>query len=225
MRPFLVGYAIALSLQTSCASGRGARLNPYAMAEIDCASAAMLLRRTSEGTPHMAPPLWRVRACPTTAGRLLAVLLDTSRAVSDTAEMEHRTWLTRYVHDAAILETALAVACDGDAHFVARIAALRTLIWMKSPGQLISLTQMVSAPTCPPKRCSSSSEGHFYRGGPMLGDTITWPVYGTPMPAMYPHLIDSIAAAVTQDVHAPQLVRHAAALVARYPPSAHLRGR
>jgi hypothetical protein len=167
----------------------------------------------------MAPPLWRVRACPTTAGIHLAALLDTSRTLSDTSELEHRTWLSQYVHDGEILRTALAVAGDGSAHQAARVAALRTLIWMKSPGHHITLHQMTSMPSCPPERCTSTYEGHFYGGGPMLGDTTTWPVYGTPMPPRYPLLIDSLAHALIAEPRAPQVVRQAAALVVRYPPA------
>ena len=140
--------------------------NPYASAAVDCRSAASLLRRGAEPTPHMAPPLWRVRACPEPAGRLLAALLDTSRQVADTGELDHRTWLTQYVHDARILEAAVRVAADTTAAPAARVAAIRTLIWMKSPGMLLSMTMMFGTPRCIPPLCVSTYEGHYY--GPYL---------------------------------------------------------
>lgn len=201
-------------------------VNPYANADVDCRSAAALLRRADDGTPIMGPSLWRVRSCPTQAGILLAALLDSSRHVRDTSEMERRTRLTQYVHDSRLLAAAMNVASDADATVDARLAAIRTMIWSKSPGNHLTMSMMRTTPRCMPP-CHSSYEGHFYGPSPYQGpepDTTTWPVSGAPMRAGYVVAIDSMfTALVLTDTS--ESVRNAAAIGLRFPQAARLRGR
>lgn len=203
-------------------------VNPYANAAVDCRSASTLLsRRSGDGTPDMAPPLSRIRSCPTQAGVLLAALIDSSRQVRDTDELQRRTWLTQYVHDARILAAATSVARDADAAVEARLAAIRTMIWSKTPGQLLTLSMMQTNPGCDPARCYSTYEGHFYGPSPARGpqpDTTSWPVMGTAMRSGYAAATDSVfTALIANDTSAS--VRNAAAIGVRFPPAQQLRGR
>jgi hypothetical protein len=201
----------------ACHPPPAATSNPYASAAIDCRSAATLLRRGTEATPQMAPPLWRIRACPEPAGGLLGALLDTSRLVADTAELERRTWLTQYVHDARILDAALRLAADETAQPPARVAAMRTLIWMKSPGMFLTMTMMFGTPGCVPRECESSVEGHYYGPYTRPDSTSGWPVFGQPAATGYAARIDSVVRAIVEDPATPANVRSAAQLVVRFP--------
>jgi hypothetical protein len=215
---------LALFLALACA-GRKVRPNAYALPERDCQSDATLLAAGPEPTPEMAPQLWRVRACPARAGEILAGLLRDSRAIADTGRLEAATWLTHYVHDAHLFTAGVDVAGDSLATPEARTAAFRVLLWSKAPGHLVSLRTMVDGPDCEPGWCRSSYTGHFYGGGPMLGDSISWPVFGTPMPRNYATTIDSVARVVEGAPYVPPMVRRAAQTVRRFPPDRELKGR
>jgi len=205
--------------------GACARPHQYADSARDCQSAATLFAPGREPTPEMAPALWRVRACPARAAEILANALRDSRTVTDTARLEAATWLTQYVHDAHLVTAGIEVATDSLAAPEARIAAFRTLLWSKAPGHFVPLHAMVTGPSCDPRRCHSTYTGHFYGGGPVLGDTIRWPVFGTPMSARYAATIDSAAAGVEQAAGTPGMVRRAASVVRQFPSDRELGGR
>jgi hypothetical protein len=212
-------------LLAACTGRRTAGTNSYADVDRDCRSAATLLAPGGGFSPHMAPPLWRVRACPARAGEILAVVVQETRSVADTGRLEAATWLAQYVHDARILAAGIAVATDSGAAPEARVAALRVLLWAKAPGHLVPLHAMVSGPPCRPPRCVSSYTGHFYRAGPIAGDTTTWPVFGTPMPPAYVAQIDSVASLIEGSSTAPPIVRQAARVTRAFPPDRELEGR
>jgi hypothetical protein len=90
----------------------------------------------------MIPPLWRVRACPSRAGELIAQAIQTSAVQRDTARLERSTFLAQYVHDRRIIEAAAPVAVSNDATPESRIASLRVLTWAKAPGHLLSFTSV-----------------------------------------------------------------------------------
>ena len=215
-----LGFFIALLGVAACG-----RPNMYADATRDCQSAATLLAPGREPTPEMAPALWRVRACPARAAEILATVLRDSRTTTDTARLEAATWLTQYVHDAQLVSAGIDVATDGRATPEARVAALRTLLWSKAPGHFMPLQAMATGPSCDPRQCYSTYTGHFYGGGPVRGDTIRWPVFGTPMPARYAASIDSAAAVAERTSGTPEIVRRAAAVVRQFPSDRELGGR
>lgn len=218
----MVGFLMALL--SACHQGGPTFRNAYASAEVDCRSAATILRRSAQGTPQMAPPLWRIRACPERAGVLIAMLLDTSRHVADTAELEHRTWLTQHLHDSRILEAALRVAGDATAQPMARVAAIRTLIWQKSPGQFLPFRQMISNRHCFPPGCKSTYEGHFY--GPInTTDATGSPVFGRRPFDSYAIRIDSILISIAREPGTDALVRGAAEAALRFPMAEELKER
>jgi hypothetical protein len=204
----------------ACASGVTAGGNAYADPERDCQSAATLLARGSTPTP-----LWRLRACPARAGELLAQLLRDSRVVTDSARLEEATWLTQYVHDAHLVAAGVEVSADSQATPEARVAALRVLLWSKAPGHHVSLRTIIDGPVCIPPRCRSTFTSHFYRGGPVRGDTTTWPVFGMPMPRTYVGTIDSVASFIEASPNAPVMVQRAARTVNRFPPDPEMMGR
>lgn len=208
---------IVLLVAIACAHPQRSAANAYADPERDCQSAATLLGPGDGPTPQMAPALWRVRACPTQAGEILAALLRSVRTVSDTSALDDATWLTQYVHDAHILAAGLDVAVDSAAAPEARVAALRALLWSKAPGHLLPLRLMIVPPSCDPRSCSSTFTGHFYGGGPVLGDTTRWPVFGAPMPNDYATRIDSVAIVLERRPATPEPVRRAAQLVRGFP--------
>ena len=214
---------LLIAVLSACHQPGNTFRNPHASAEVDCRSAAMILRRSSQGTPHMVPPLWRIRACPERAGELLATLLDTSRHVADTAELEHRTWLTQYVHDARILDAARRVAGDTTAQPMARMAAIRSLIWQKSPGHHLSFRMMmINGQYCFPPGCKSTYEGHFY--GPMVTtDTTGAPVFARLPLDSYEIQIDSVLISITRQPGTDPLVRSAAKTALRFPIAERLR--
>jgi hypothetical protein len=216
---------LVLLVTVACTSGHARNINPYADAERDCRSATTLLAPAREPTPHMAPALWRLRVCPARAGELLAAVLLNSRTIADTGQLEARTWLTHYLHDARLLAAGAEVATDSLATPEARLAALRILLWSKAPGHLVPMRTMVERPGCDPRRCRSTYTGHFYGGGPIAGDTTSWPVFGTPMPAQYVTKIDSIARLVEIAPGTPMVVQRAARVVRQFPPDPELKGR
>lgn len=218
------GRLVFLLLVTACAHRRVVSANPYADARHDCRSATTLLER-GQPTPRMAPPLWRVRACPARAGQFLADLLRKSRATVDTAQLERNTWLTQYVHDANLLAAGLDVAGDRTASQEARWAALRVLLWSKAPAHPISLQAMLEEPECDPRRCRSTYTGHFFSSGPFPGDTTNWPVFGMVMPAGYVARIDSVSRLLADDPGTPPAVRRAAEMVLLFPPGRELGSR
>jgi hypothetical protein len=173
----------------------------------------------------MAPQLWRVRACPARAGEILAQLLRDSRAISDTGRLEAATWLTHYVHDAHLVSAGVDVATDSLATPEARTAALRVLLWSKAPGHRVSFRSMVDGVDCEPPSCRSTYTGHFFGGGPVQGDTTSWPVFGTPMRRDYVTAIDSVARVVEKIPNVPTMVRRAARTVRRFPPDGELKRR
>ena len=215
---------LLLLVVIGCTRGGSPRLNPFAYSARDCRSAAALLAPGREATPHMAPQLWRVRACPIRAGELLAAIVQESRAITDTSVLEARTWLTHYVHDAHLLAAGIEVASDSRAAPEARITAFRVLLWSKAPGHHMSLRAMIEGPNCVPGRCRSSYTGHFYHGM-VVGDTTSWPIFGTPMPPGYVARIDSVARSVESAPSTPRRVRQAAQIVRQFPPDPELNGR
>lgn len=156
---------------------------------------------------------------------LLAALLDTTRQVADTGILEARTRLTQYVHDQRILEVAMSVAKDSQATVPARLAAIRSLIWTKSPGHMLPIEKMYSVSTCFPPTCRSSYEGHFYGPGMVAIDPPTpWPVFGKPMHAQYVMRIDAALQELAA-LRAPVEVQRAAAFALRFPAAPQLNGR
>ena len=222
--PLTLITALLTGAVTACQSAQPA--TPFASARQDCRSAETLLRPSPTGTPSMSPPLWRVRACPERAGLLLAKLLDTTRQVSDTAEVQRRTWLTQYVHDARITGMAMDVSTDAGATVPARLAAVRALIWSKSPGHMLPMVVMYARPSCLPSFCSSTYEGHFYGPGMIPTSPPTpWPVFGAPMRPGYAARIDSVLRQLLLAEATPPAVRGAAEWALVYPPSQRLGGR
>ena len=198
--------------------------NPYASEAVDCRSAATLLRRGTAPTPVMAPPLWRVRACPERAAELLAALLDSSRQIADTSELDRRTWLAQYVHDARITRVALLVADDEAAQPVARVAAVRILVWMKSPGQRLSIQSIVAGPSCMPPLCYSTYEGHFFGPDPYSMDSASvWPVVGRVMEDTYAERIDSALSSVAARPTTVAVVRKACEVAMQFPMASRLK--
>lgn len=197
----------------------------YADPRVDCRSLETLLAPGPGSTPAMAPALWRVRACPARAGAILATALRASQQERDTSVLEDRTWLTQFVHDAALLAAGVGVATDTLATSEARVAAFRVLLWSKAPGHLVPLRAMTEGLSCIPPRCYDSYTGHFYRGGPTAADTAAWPVVGRAMPHGYVEQIDSVAAAVASAPGTSAAVRRAAQLTAAMPADRELAGR
>jgi hypothetical protein len=221
----MVRRCFILIIAAACAHGQPNSIHPFADSVRDCQSLATLLAPEREPTPSMAPALWRVRACPVRAGEILATELRNSRNEADTSRLEQATWLTQYVHDAHVLSAALAVAADPLASAEARVFALRALIWSKAPGHPVTLQTMRTGPSCDPRQCYSTYAGHFYGGGPILGDTIRWPVFGAPMPIGYGNVIDSTALVVERSQGVPEVVRRAATIVRQFPQDRELAGR
>ena len=88
----------------------------------------------------MVRPLWRVRACPIQAGAALSGAIETMNSVSDTMDLDRRTWLTHYVIDGRIIAAALDVARNEDSSPEARMYALRTLICMAGILSIVAMT-------------------------------------------------------------------------------------
>lgn len=179
----------------------------------ECRNAERLLAWDGPA-PGMARPLWRARACPHGAALILSALLDSLRTTDDTSSLQRATWLTQYVRDGRVLQTALSIARDPAAASGARVAAWRVLIWAKAPGHLLPLHRVGSGefPCSLVGRCWSTYTGHFYGGGPMAGDTLSWPVVARPMPVDHLSQIDRVAAEVAGDARAPVVVQNAARL-------------
>lgn len=215
---------LALVLAAACVAGR-TTANPYADPERDCQSFETLTAPSRQGTPFMSPPLWRVRACPERAGTILAGVLLASRSLTDPNDLDRRTFLAQYVHDARLLDAGITVAADTSATPEVRMAAFRVLLWSKAPGHNVPLARMSEGTSCMPLACVSSYTGHFYHGGPFAGDTTSWPVFGVPMPAGYVARIDSVASLVEQAQSSPETLRRVALLVRRWPPDEQLKGR
>jgi hypothetical protein len=174
----------------------------------------------------MSRTLWRIHECPEQAGAIVAELLTSSRPEQDTAAVQGATSLAQYVHDARVLAAALALALDSGATLAARLGALRALLWAKAPGHsYYSLSTLLKPPECVRPSCFSSYTSHFYRGGPVAGDTTRWPAFGRPMPAGYVARIDSAAAYVEHDPGTPESLRSAARHVRMFPPDPELEGR
>jgi hypothetical protein len=191
----------------------------------ECQTAAQLRAPSDAGGPHMGRTLWRVHECPEQAGAIVAELLTDTRSEHDTTAVQEATSLAQYVHDARVLAAALALASDSGATLAARLGALRALLWAKAPGQpYYSLSTLAAPPECMRPRCWSSYTGHFYRGGPVAGDSTRWPAFGRPMPAGYVARIDSAAAYVEHDARAPESLRYAARHVRMFPPDPELEG-
>lgn len=130
------------------------------------------------------------------------------------------------MHDARVLEAALALAADSTATVAARLGALRALLRAKAPGHLYhSLSRLVAPPECVPPHCASTYTWHFYGPGPVAGDTARWPAFGQPMAANYVTRIDSAATSIQLDAGTPENLRAAAKHVATFPPDAELQGR
>jgi hypothetical protein len=192
----------------------------------ECKTAAQLRAPSEAGGPHMSRTLWRVHECPEQASAIVAELLSGTRLEQDTTAVQLETSLTQYVHDARVLGAALALATDSAATVPARLGALRALLWAKAPGHpYYSLSALMSPAQCVRPRCSSSYTSHFYRGGPVAGDTTRWPVFGRRVPARYVTQIDSAAALVEHDPSTPESVRAAARHVRLFPPDPELMGR
>lgn len=209
-----ITYIFLVGLVIGCAP-RAAH-EPYANAERDCTSFDALVRR-GEGAPHMIPPLWRVRACPSRAGELIAQAILTSAAQSDVVVLERSTFLAQYVHDRRIIDAAAQVAVSNASTPESRIASLRVLTWAKAPGHLLSFTSMVAGPRCVPPECASTYTGHFYGPGPFAAPTIAWPVIGEAADDSYVAGINATALAIVADETAPSEVRNAARTVLLYP--------
>jgi hypothetical protein len=191
----------------------------------ECQTAAQLLAPSEAYGPHMGRTLWRVHQCPEQAGGIVAELLTGTRSEQDTAAVQEATSLAQYIHDARVLAAALALATDSAASVPARLGALRALLWAKAPGHpYYSLSDLMATPECVRPRCLSSYTGHFYRGGPIAGDTTEWPAFGRPMPARYVARIDSAAALVEHDPASPAGLRAAARHVRLFPPDPELAG-
>jgi len=117
----------------------------------------------SEPQPYMARPLWRVRACPLEAGAALSAAIRAMGPVADTVELERRTWLTHYIVDERIIAAGLDVVSNEANHPEARIYALRTLIWQKAAGQLLTIRALTEAAPRPGLlSISSSYTNHYY---------------------------------------------------------------
>jgi hypothetical protein len=225
-------YLLGAALLSACHLPRNSPVrqdvgHPYASAATDCRSAEALLRPSDQGTPIMSQRLWRLRACPARAGMLLAEVMDSSRQVSDTGELHRRTWPTQYVHDSLILAAAMNVASDGGATVPARLAALRTLIWQKTPGHMLTMAMMMTTPGCIPSSCASTYEGHFYGPSWLQGptrDTTSWPVFGAIMPTGYADRIDSLLTTLGAS-GSDSTLRRAAGVALRFPPARRLNGR
>jgi hypothetical protein len=191
----------------------------------ECQTAAQLRAPSDVGGPHMSRTLWRVHQCPEQAGALIAELLSDTRLEQDTTAVQQATSLTQYVHDARVLAAALALATDSAATIPARLGALRALLWAKAPGHpYYSLSALTAPPECVRPRCLSSYTSHFYRGGPVAGDTTRWPVFGRPMPDRYVDRIDSAAARIEHDSSTPESLRTAARHVRLFPADPELAG-
>jgi hypothetical protein len=192
----------------------------------ECQTAAQLRAPSEAGGPHMSRTLWRVHECPEQAGAIVAELLAETRSQDDTAVVQSATSLAQYIHDARVLAVALALATDSGATIPARLGALRALLWAKAPGHPYhSLSTLLEEPECVRPRCSSSYTGHFYGGGPVAGDTTSWPAFGRPMPTGYVARIDSTAASIEQPASTPAILRRAARHVRIFPPDLELEGR
>jgi hypothetical protein len=215
-RPFFV-----LLLSAACSSAP--RLNPYADPALDCRSFETLISRSGEATPHMSRPLWRVRACPERAARIFAKAVRDTYQSSDTAVLGRTTWLTQYVHDQRILDAAEWVATNPASAELARISALRVMIWQKAPGHGVGFRDLARGETVW-LTTRSSYTGHFYHGM-IVGDTMPWPVFARPMRPDYVKRIDSVARRLHADTTVPASVRRAAHLTWRFPPDRELKGR
>jgi hypothetical protein len=108
-------------------------------------------------------------------------VLRRSSTVHDTAALERGTWLTHYVVDEGLINAALDVARDQTAAPQARVYALRTLIWQRSPGHSLTYEMLgvIPADTGRIAHTSSSYTGHYYTGRGYGGDPpYPWPVFG-----------------------------------------------
>ena len=144
----------------------------------ECQSLDQLLG-PSKPEPHMVRPLWRVRACPIQAGAALSGAIETMNSVSDTMDLDRRTWLTHYVIDGRIIAAALDVARNEDSSPEARMYALRTLIWQKAPGHSLAiagLTEKAPRPGGLPSHTSYTS--HYYTDLGYGTGEHPWPVLG-----------------------------------------------
>jgi hypothetical protein len=206
--------AVGSTLLGCAAPASQLRVNPAR----ECQTAAQLRAPSEDGGPHMSRTLWRVHECPERAGAIVAELLTSSRSERDTVAVQQETSLAQYIHDARVLEAALALALDSSATVAARLGALRALLWAKAPGHpYYSLSTLLLPPQCVRPGCFSSYTSHFYRGGPTAGDTIQWPVFGYPMPGGYVTQIDGAAALIEDDARAPKSLRDAAHHVRMFP--------
>ena len=181
-----------------------------------CGSIEALLQQ-GDSLGRMSGPLARVRSCPELAGRLVSEQMLALRQSEDVGSLDDATYLTQYVHDASVFDAAIHVASDRQASDQARVFALRALLWAKAPGHLMPFQSMIDGPRCAPPRCSSTYTGHFHGPGPFAGDTVSWPVWGQPMPSDFVQVIDEIARRLADDRRNSGAVRAAARTVLMYP--------
>ena len=184
--------------------------------ERECGSLAQLLGPAAP-EPGMARVLKRIRACPVAAGSALAAGILDLRLERDTLRLARVMDLTQNLHDSRVFAAALTVAGDRGAAPAARVLAFRTLIWSKAPGHWIPYGALVTDPGAPANRWlyagRSTYTGHFYGGGPVAGDTTSWPVFGAPLAADYQgrilHLCTSVAADSVESGEVRSAARHA----------------
>ena len=150
----------------------------------------------------MARPLWRLRACPERAGAALGQTIEAMGSLSDTVELERRTWLTHYVVDDRIIAAALAVAGAPTTSPEARIYALRTLTWQKAPGHPLTVWGLTDRP--PPARGlspSSSYTNHYYTDLGYGSGEHPWPVLGKLPDEDYVARMDRFVNGIAVELH------------------------
>ena len=132
------------------------------------------------------------------AGAVLSLAIETMGPVADTLELDRRTWLTHYVVDNRIIDAALALVADEGNAPEARIYALRTLIWQKAPGQLVTTKALTARPPkATESQTSSSYTTHYYTGLGYGTGEYPWPVLGMLPDENYIARMDSLVQGTT----------------------------
>ena len=193
--------------------------------ECECQSLQQLLG-PSEPELHMVRPLWRIRGCPRLAATVLSEAVRSSSPVRDTADLERRTWLTHYIVDDDLISAALDVVRDSTATPQSRVYAVRTLIWQRSPGHLLTYEMLAVLPVDSARiaRTVSSYTGHYYTGRGYGGDPpYPWPVVGRVPPAGYlERTAQALRGSLQSSKRLPASVANAMAYALALPPDEEL---
>lgn len=161
----------------------------------ECRLASQVIE-TGQPAPHMDWALSTIRSCGPDGAAALARAVLAHRTSTDSAVMGRLTRPTQYMVDGEIFDVAYRVASDPDASTVARVFAVRTLIWTLAPGRDLTYDDLTGV----------GGQGNCAGGFSTHID----PEPGSPLPEDHEQRIRDLAVRLTEGDAAPPEVRSAA---------------